>query len=220
MPKSIIIFWYKLKHFYFNKYVLKLFKRDRYYMSYSYRYKALWFRTYKVASRTIDQHLKDESGPGQYIYGSRMPYSRLLMRGFFKFAFVRHPEERFISCWADKVLSQNYFGFSTVQHERMKDLDNFLSWVETQNISNCDEHLMAQTALIDLNHIDFLGRFENFDRDFALVAEKLGIKYENTYKLNVGKGNKSIEINAEQRSRIQELYERDYRILYPISFRG
>ena len=52
---------YKFRHFYWNKYVLKLFKKERFFMSYSYRYKAIWFRNYKVASRTINNYLTADS---------------------------------------------------------------------------------------------------------------------------------------------------------------
>ena len=45
-------------------------------MSYSYRYKAIWFRNYKVASRTINNYLTADSKPGSLIYGSAMPYSK------------------------------------------------------------------------------------------------------------------------------------------------
>ena len=62
-------------------------------MSYSYRYKAIWFRNYKVASRTINNYLTADSKPGALIYGSAMPYSKWSVRNYYKFAFVRNPEE-------------------------------------------------------------------------------------------------------------------------------
>ena len=94
-------------------------------MSYSYRYKAIWFRNYKVASRTINNYLSADSSPGSLIYGSAMPYSKRAVRNFYKFAFVRNPEEKFISCWKDKVTVQNYFRFAPDEHARMQDFDAF-----------------------------------------------------------------------------------------------
>jgi hypothetical protein len=55
-------------------------------MSYSYRYKAIWFRNYKVASRTINNYLTADSKPGSLIYGSAMPYSKRAVRDFYKLA--------------------------------------------------------------------------------------------------------------------------------------
>ena len=152
----------KLKHFYFNKYIVSQFSEKKYFLSYNFKYKALWFRTYKVASRTINEHMK-ESSPGDYIYSSEVGYIPRIYKNFFKFAFVRHPVDKFISAWKDKVLNQNYFQFDTDIYEKMKNLDHFIDWVETLNINNCDEHLRAQNAIIDLENVNFIGYFENFD---------------------------------------------------------
>ena len=54
-------------------------------MSYSYCYKAIWFRNYKVASRTINNYLTTDSKSGALIYGSAMPYSKWSVRNFYKF---------------------------------------------------------------------------------------------------------------------------------------
>ena len=49
---------------------------------------------------------------------------------------------------------------------------------------------MLQSELIDLNNIDFIGRFENFDSDLLLIMQKLGIeeiKIEKKNASNTGK---------------------------------
>ena len=206
---------YKFRHFYWNKYVLKLFRKERFFMSYSYRYKAIWFRNYKVASRTINNYLTSDSKPGSLIYGSAMPYSRWAVRNFYKFSFVRNPEEKFISCWKDKVTVQNYFRFSEEEHRRMQDFDTFLTWVEGQDVTKCDEHLRAQTSIIDIPNMDFVGRFENFDEDFAKVAEQLGTPYEKEVRLNVNRSTKKVELSDNQRRRLQRIYRKDYEVFYP-----
>ncbi|QNR25188.1 sulfotransferase family 2 domain-containing protein [Croceimicrobium hydrocarbonivorans] len=203
----------KLRHFYLNKYLLSLFKEKKYYMSYDYKHKALWYRTYKVGSRTIDNKLK--SNNPKYIYGSLMSYSPGMFKDFFKFSFVRNPEGRFISAWKDKVLKQNYFKFDAAEHEKMKDLNYFLSWVEKMDIDNCDEHLKSQNSLIDLNNIDFLGRFENFSEDFAFVMNKLNIKLDS----DIEHRNKGLKVSftptEEQRRRIYKIYYKDFQLFYP-----
>jgi hypothetical protein len=135
-----------------------------------------------------------------------------MVRGYYKFAFVRNPEEKFISCWKDKVTVQNYFRFSEAEHARMQD---FLSWVETLDVTRCDEHLRAQTSIIDIPNMDFIGRFENFDEDFAKVAAKLGTPYEKEMKLNVNRSTKKVELTEDQRRRIQRIYRKDYEAFYP-----
>lgn len=207
---------YKLKHFYFNKYLLSLYKRNKYYISYDYNHKALWFRTYKVASRTIDEKLKNDCNSKKYIYGSLMSYYPCMFKNYFKFSFVRNPENRFISAWKDKVLKQNYFKFSNSEFVKMKDLNNFISWVDKLDIDNCDEHLRSQNSLIDLNNIDFLGRFENFANDFKIVLDKLKIVNDNIKILN--KGIKTdFDLTYEQKIRIYKIYKKDFQIFYPQS---
>ncbi|PLW94461.1 MAG: hypothetical protein C0592_02705 [Marinilabiliales bacterium] len=208
------MFKYKLKHFYFNKYFLSIFKRKKYFLSYDYKHKALWYRTYKVASRTIDKKLREDAKKGQYIYGSLMAYSPRMFRKYFKFAFVRHPEARFISVWKDKILRQNYFVFPESKWEDMKELDNFLSWVETLNINKCDEHLRAQNALIDLNHVDFVGRLENLNRDFEYLASKIGVSSTELEHLNKTP-EKELELTTEQKQRIFNIYRKDFEVFYP-----
>ena len=81
---------YKFKHFYKNKYLVSLLKDERYYLTYNYKYKCLWFRTYKVASRTINQHFLDNTPQNQYIYGHQTSYQPSENQDYLKFEFVRN----------------------------------------------------------------------------------------------------------------------------------
>lgn len=206
---------YKFRHFYLNKYLIKPFSKNRYFLSYDYAHKALWFRVYKAATRSIDHHLKSESAEGQYIYSSEVGYCPSMFKNYFKFAFVRNPETRFISGWKDKVLNQNYFHFGPEEHEEMKHLDAFIQWVKTLDVRTCDEHLRAQYALIDLNHIDFLGRFESFNRDFEYVAGKIGLKTYKPVHLNQTQKDSGIEISEAQKRALFEIYRKDFEFFYP-----
>ncbi len=204
----------KFKHFFYNKYVLSLFNRKRYFISYHYKYKVLWFRTYKVASRTIDNMLKKQGGDGSYIYASEMAYSPTMFKDYFKFAFVRNPETRFVSAWKDKVLSQNYFHFSEKEHEKMKDLDYFINWVKTLDIKNCDEHLRCQLSLVDVENMDFIGKFENFEADFNHLVNTLKVPNYKMEFLNKGI-KKEFELSKKQKEDIRAIYHMDFEQFYP-----
>jgi hypothetical protein len=205
---------YKFKHFFYYKYILSIFKKRRFYISYDYKHRALWYRTYKVASRTIDSVLREDCKKGQYIYASFNPYQPKLHVNYFKFAFVRNPESRFISAWKDKVLRQNYFQFPDKTYRKMKDIDNFILWVENLDLSNTDEHLKKQIDLIDLDNVNFIGRFENFQKDFSFVLKKLNINTQDVPVLNKGLNYVS-ELNLKQRARIVKLYKEDFERFYP-----
>lgn len=204
----------KIRNFYVNKYLISPFSRNRYFISYDFKHKAIWFRNYKVATRSIDHQLKNNCEPGEYIYSSAVGYNPSMYKNYFKFAFVRNPVGRFVSAWKDKVLKQNYFKFPDDQHQEMKEIGNFIKWVEGLDIDKCDEHLRAQNALIDLNNIDFLGRFESFDEDFQMVADTLELERNPNVKLNTTKEIKT-KIKNANRDDILKIYEKDARLFYP-----
>jgi len=204
---------YKLKHFYLNKYIVSPIIGRKYFLSYSYTYKALWFRTYKVASRSINQHFIDNSKKDQYIYSSKVGYLPHMFKNYFKFAFVRNPMDKFISAWKQKVLMTNSFRFANDVHEKMKDLNYFLDWVESLDINNCDEHLQSQNSMIDLSNIDFVGRFESFEADFNHVAQQINLPKKTNLHSNKSL-DLGVELSADNERRIRKLYEKDFELFY------
>lgn len=205
---------YKFRHFFFNKYVVSPVARQKYFLSYNYEYHTIWFRTYKVASRTIRAHFEENTPERKDIYSSEVGYVPAFLDSFYKFAFVRDPYTKFISAWKNKVLEQNYFKFSEQEHAEMKDLLKFIDWVEQLDVDNCDEHLRSQNSLIDLNEVDFIGRFETFEDDFKELCRRVGLPVKKMPKRNKSsaKVNQVPEVAAE---RIRAIYEKDYRIFYP-----
>lgn len=204
----------KINHFYFNKYIVSRFTKRKYFLSYQFKHKILWFRVYKVATRTINHHLEDNAGKGEYIYSSCVGYLPSRYKGFFKFAFVRDPVDKFVSAWKDKVLNQNYFRFDPETHETMKDITAFIGWVKGLDLEKCDEHLRAQYALIDLNNLDFLGRFENFENDLQYIVDHTGIKIVNMERLNIS-GAENVVIGEREKAEIVRIYFKDCSIFYP-----
>jgi hypothetical protein len=106
------------------------------------------------------------------------------------------------------------FVFDSVTRDKMKDLSNFISWVENQNIDEAEEHLRSQHVLLDLDNLNFIGRLESFEEDLKKVAEKIGMPLKEMYRENTS-GQKEIELSDENRTRIQKIYKKDYELLYP-----
>ena len=174
----------------------------------------LWYRVAKVCTRTIYNHLKehcrlDAEHPFDIYY---QPSS---YRHHFKFAFARNPWDRLVSCWKNKVLgAKNHFGLDKAARERMKDVAEFVDWVGTLNLDRCDIHLRRQTSLIDLDEVDFLGRFEMFAEDYAEVCERLSIP------AGFGHRNRSTDSRDFEEfytealaAKVAALYEPDIRVL-------
>jgi len=207
-------FKYKFKHYYFNKYFLSLFAQDRYYISYDYKHKAIWYRNAKVATRTIHNVLKEQGQSGSYVYGSEASIDIDKFSDYFKFAFVRNPESRFLSGWKDKVVQNNYFKFSPEQHLRMQTMTEFLTYLSDQDPINIDKHFKGQHLLIEKEKLDFLGRFENFENDFTFVLEKIGLSRIKIPHKNKT-ASKTYKTNNEEKRLIQEIYKEDYMFFYP-----
>ncbi len=103
--------------------------------------------------------------------------------GFFKFAFVRNPWDRLLSCYLQKLgpggrgLTRYDYG-GTELHQGMS-FAEFLEAVHEIPDDEADAHFRSQHAAVcdpdGAVMADFVGRFENLERDFALVAERLGL---------------------------------------------
>lgn len=150
------------------------------YSEYADEFRAIFIHVPKAAGTSISQAL----------FGRRSRHLRWLdyyranprkFRSYFKFAFVRNPWDRLVStffflksgglnpldrAWAEQNLAgfDNFetfvLGWLTKAHAQ--------SWVhfKPQYHWICDDHLTPR--------MDFVGRFEDIEDDFKVIAERLG----------------------------------------------
>jgi len=183
-------------------------------LSISHSKRFVWYRVPKVGSSSISHHF-ERQGVRLDVVEPRLihlPYRRY--RDYFKFAFVRNPWDRLVSCWKDKVVKLNIFEFDQSEHEHMQHFPNFVDWVARQDLETCNEHIRLQCRMIDLSMIDFLGRLERFDDDLAQVFHRLAISRDGLKRLNVSPGNADHRRHYDERSAevVAELYQRDIQI--------
>jgi chondroitin 4-sulfotransferase 11 len=112
-------------------------------------------------------------------------------REHFKFAFVRNPWDRLVSCYSDKVMDvkETEVGEPPFRHvpsekgSRLYKGMSFAEFVETIYEIPDEEsnmHFVSQYQVVcgpgEDGRImaDFVGRFENLEADFAVVAEEIG----------------------------------------------
>ena len=88
---------------------------------------------------------------------------------YFKFAFVRNPWDRLVS---EFTYREDYQGL-TFKHFVMNRLPKESQYTDSYR------HIMPQTKFVFNNEgkqlVDFIGRFENLQQDFAYVCSKLNI---------------------------------------------
>ena len=186
----------------------------RYNLTVSSDRKFIWFRVAKVGTRTILNALKSANVPLDLEEESRLHYFPKLRRDYFKFAFVRNPWDRLVSGWMNKVVDRNFFGFDETELKRMREFPNFVDYVADLDMAKCDRHLAPQSSLIDLNNVNFVGRMENFDADFGVVLDRIGVNLDKVDRKNVSEARKSYRdyYTDETAQKAHDIYARDVSI--------
>ena len=187
-----------------------------YNLTISHSHHFVWFRVAKVATRSIRHHFERHHVALDVDHAMRVRYPLAAFGDYFTFAFVRDPLDRFVSAWHDKVVDNNYYSFDEAAHERMQRVEEFALWTATHDLAavpGTDQHLTLQSRMIDLNRVDFLGRLETFDRDFAEVCERVGAPAVPTAPQNqTAPGGRNRQVSAELRDLVARMYRRDYQV--------
>lgn len=183
----------------------------RYNLTVSHSARFVWFRVAKVGTRSVFNALENAGVQLDIPNGIFLHYPPNAWRGYLKFAFVRNPWERLVSCFHDRMVDRNHFQLPPAEHERLKDFGAFLDFVESRDLERCDVHLRLQSRLIDLNNIDELGRMETFDSDLARIFGRLKIPYQPLPPKNVSSRSETRRSpwTVERIERVARLYRRD-----------
>ncbi len=180
----------------------------------SHEHKFMWYRVAKVGTRTILNHLKESDVGLDVEHASWLHYPVNSFGSYFKFAFIRNPWDRLSSCWRDKVIKNNMFRFDYSEHERMKIFENFVDFVSGLNIDKCNRHLRSQSALIDLNMVDCLGRMETFDDNAKYIFRRLGLPEKEIVRKNVTSNKKAYQeyYSDHLAEKVAQIYRKDIQI--------
>lgn len=109
-------------------------------------------------------------------------------RSYFKFAFVRNPWDRLVSCYLNKLSEEDCPGMKYPASLSAKvycgmPFSEFVEVVAETPDSRANLHFRSQSSMIcgtlggeERRHplVDFVGRFENLQADFKVVAQRIG----------------------------------------------
>jgi hypothetical protein len=142
-----------------------------------------------------------------------------------KFCFVRHPTERLVSAFKDKIQRSRgpfWERYRAKIRELMSLSDNseihfehFVEWVRLTGDSSRDIHWRSQYNLLrpDVINYDRIGKMESFNEDFSAILNILGVP--DTEKFVQGRENSTIKwpevkTSSDTLSVIDEIYARDF----------
>jgi hypothetical protein len=143
---------------------------------------------------------------------------------YLRFTFVRDPYARVVSAFLDKIDSGRHLRFKKMlgfaPDDRVLFVD-FLRRVSGQEIVKMNRHWRPQSALISPKvKLDFIGRFEQFEDDFAKLLERLGVeesavRHKREHQTSA---NHHLDlIGIEEKALIDRIYEEDFkRFGYPM----
>lgn len=146
-------------------------------------------------------------------------------REHFRFAFVRHPLDRFVSAW--KMFTEgthNEPGWSLPADARPLSLNDFADIVFDDSIlfderrrsfeEKIRHHAMPQThPFYCLDQAQFVGRYECLAQDFARLAEKLGLRATLPHMHRTRHGSFDDYLSGSLLERCHAFYADDFRAL-------
>ncbi len=154
----------------------------------SHKYKFIFIRINKCGGISVRDTLKRLVGKSLVIKGHTCirEFKRQHIKKYFKFTFVRNPWHRFVSLYFYRMKLKKIKGKRTIP---------FKEWAN--RIYNADplynpspKSPMMRNQIDWLTDkdgnvlMDFIGRVENFQKDFDYVCDKIGIPCEKLPHLN------------------------------------
>lgn len=135
--------------------------------------KFAFFRVFKGASGTLT-HFLSQQVPDLTSFRAESVPKRF--KEYFKFAFVRNPWDRIVSCYFHKVVTGEVEAFADCFG---KDFEYFVNYINKLDVTIADRHIRLQTRLIPVKHCDFIGKIDDFVNDLQYICDVLGLEMSN-----------------------------------------
>ena len=136
--------------------------------------KLFWYEVPKTGCTSLKVFFQQKSNYSilsvkcKHLYGHR---------NYFQFAFVRNPWDRLVSCFFDKT--KRTVGSKWQLRAYVKYIDSnfteFVHGIATDDVNNSNIHHRLQYNLINHDYLNFIGKFENLQKDFDFICYEVGV---------------------------------------------
>lgn len=194
-------------------------------ISHHYRKKPGWMKEFgetgslyihipKTAGTSIAKCCYGED-PWHYSISQYKYLSRRYFNSLFKFAFVRNPYTRLASIYKYSFKQAAEHPKTSVKFvTKYETFDEFLmNWLTKKNIESHYFFQQQYKYVCDKKGnilVDFIGKFENIETDFAFIKNRLNISQELKH-INMSNSN-SIVYTSELAEIVYEAYKKDFEI--------
>tara|TARA_Y100000592_G_scaffold96629_1_gene165460 strand:- start:1946 stop:2515 length:570 start_codon:yes stop_codon:yes gene_type:complete len=137
---------------------------------------------------------------------NKHPYAK----DYFKFGFVRNPYDRLYSCYINLKYDGHVWATS------LKTKASFRSFVLDFENSEYSKYIHLQPQFNYLKKgneigVDFLGKYENLDKDFSKIQSILGYPEQKLKKLRQSSKGKELKFyDPEMKKAVQRIYAEDF----------
>ena len=93
----------------------------KYDLTISHQHRFIWFRVPKNGTRTFLKSMESNCVALDVVEAHMIRYPLRDYHDYYKFAVVRNPWDRLVSCWHNKILTKNRFRLPEDLHRRLHD---------------------------------------------------------------------------------------------------
>ena len=220
--------------------------RARKIATYSDQYKLIYYSVPKVACTTIKTciaALEKIETKHLGVHQKNQAMKRLTIKesyahrykNYYRFSFVRDPWDRLFSCYRNKIYDPpRFFSKSNPYHNekgefkdfirrygdigfRNMQFEDFVNFVVKIPDHLCDPHFLPQHYFFEIEKLDFLGRFENFQSDICTVLKKVAPGFDADHIISEKRQSSSPAsykdaYNDKTRALVAEKYEKDIQL--------
>jgi len=187
------------------------------------RWESIFVHVPRTAGTSIANALFEDGDCGHTPLYAYRAFDEARYRNYFKFAFVRNPFSRLVSAFHQNRENARNPRKKPWAAQYFSDLDGFIEFVERmggnssyRRVVMAHDHFRPQWEFVTVGgrvDLDFLGKFEDLEKDFQRISEELGANTSLPKKNSSSHANYEHYYTSKAKNIVEKLYKNDFRKL-------